>query len=183
VKRNRGSGLTERDEQFHEFVLQRRPQLLHTAALLTVGDTHLAEDLVQATLTKLYLNWPSFQRADNPDGYLRRVLVNALIDEKRRIWRRREQPMAVLPDRPAGAAGDTDADEAIRQALRELPARMRAAVLFRYFYDLDVAETADALGCSTGTVKSQTARGLDRLRTVLDRSPLRPAFLTQGAPS
>jgi RNA polymerase sigma-70 factor (sigma-E family) len=182
VKRNRGSGRSEQDEQFHEFVLRRRPQLLHTAALLTVGDTHLAEDLVQATLTKLYLNWSSLQRADNPDGYVRRVLVNALIDEKRRIWRRREQPMAVLPDRP-GAVADSDVDEAIRQALRELPPRMRAAVLFRHFYNLDVAETADALGCTTGTVKSQTARGLDRLRAVLDRSPLRPAFLTQGATS
>jgi DNA-directed RNA polymerase specialized sigma24 family protein len=88
VRRDRGSGTTERDEQFHDFVVSRRPRLLHTATLLTAGDTHLAEDLVQATLTKLYVAWPAFQRADNPDGYVRRVLVNALIDEKRRMWRR-----------------------------------------------------------------------------------------------
>ena len=65
----------DRDEQFHDFVVSRRPRLLHTATLLTAGDTHLAEDLVQAALTKLYVAWPAFQRADNPDGYVRRVLV------------------------------------------------------------------------------------------------------------
>jgi RNA polymerase sigma-70 factor (sigma-E family) len=186
VRRNRGSGRTERDEQFHDFVIGRRPQLLHTAALLTVGDTHLAEDLVQATLTKVYLAWPSFQRADNPDAYLRRTLVNVLIDERRRIWRRREQPMAELPDTPSRVPEDADVDGAVKQALRDLPPRMRAAVIFRYFYDLDVADTAHALNCSQGTVKSQTARGLDRLRAVLDRSRPQPGdrtFLSQGATS
>lgn len=186
MRRDRGSGGTERDEQFHDFVIGRRAQLLHTAALLTVGDRHLAEDLVQATLTKLYVAWPSFQRATNPDGYIRRVLVNALIDERRRIWRRREQPMAELPDRPTGAPDNADVDEAVKQALRDLPPKMRAAVLFRYFYDLDVAETADALNCSPGTVKSQTARGLDRLRAVLEKSrptPRDARFLSQGATS
>ena len=182
VRRDRGSGRSERDEQFHAFVSARRAHLLHTAALLTAGDTHLAEDLVQSTLTKLYLAWPAFRRAHNPEGYLRRVLVNALIDEKRRLWRRREQPMAELPDRPQAAPGGRPVGDAVKQALRELPPRMRAAVIFRYFYDLDVAETADALDCSPGTVKSQTARGLDRLRAVLEQS--RPAtFLHQGAPS
>jgi RNA polymerase sigma-70 factor (sigma-E family) len=171
VRRDSGSCRTERDEQFHDFVVARRTQLVRTATLLTAGDAHLAEDLVQATLTKLYLNWPLLRRADNPDGYVRRVLVNALTDERRRPWRRREQPMAHLPDQrgpdqPGGSAGD-----GLRQALSELPPRMRAAVVFRYFYDLDVAATADALGCSEGTVKSQTARALDRLRTVLQPAP------------
>lgn len=182
MRRDGGSGRTERDEQFHDFVVSRRARLLHAATLLTAGDTHLAEDLVQAALTKLYVAWPAFQRADNPDGYLRRVLVNALIDEKRRVWRRREQTMAVLPDvvgetsAGAGAAG-----EAVKQALRQLPPRMRAAVVFRYFYDLDVASTAAALSCSEGNVKSQTARGLDRLRTALRSA--QPTFLSQGVTS
>ena len=111
----------------------QRPRLLHTATLLTAGDTHLAEDLVQAALTKLYVAWPAYQRAHNPEGYVRRVLVNALIDERRRVWRRREQPMAVLPD-IAGEAphGGGGAGDAVRTALRELPPRMRAAVVFRY---------------------------------------------------
>ncbi len=159
----------ERDEQFHSFVLGHRAALVRTATLLTAGDAHLAEDLVQSTLTKLYVAWPAFRRADNPEGYLRRTLVNALTDERRRWWRRHERSMADLPDRPrpeAPAGGDLD--EGLRTALRDLPPKMRAAVVFRYFYDLDVADTADALGCSEGTVKSQTARALDRLRAVLD---------------
>ena len=160
---------TERDEQFHSFVLGHRAQLVRTATLLTAGDGHLAEDLVQSTLTKLYVAWPSFRKADNPEGYLRRTLVNALTDERRRWWRRHERTVAELPDRPSGASGVTDDDQSdgLRAALRELPPKMRAALVFRYFYDLDVADTADALGCTEGTVKSQTARALERLRGVL----------------
>jgi RNA polymerase sigma-70 factor (sigma-E family) len=158
---------TERDEQFHSFVLSHRAQLVRTATLLTAGDGHLAEDLVQATLTKLYVAWPSFRRADNPEGYLRRTLVNALTDERRRWWRRHERSVAELPDRPGGPPDAEDGSDGLRKAMRELPPKMRAALVFRYFYDLDVADTADALGCSEGTVKSQTARALDRLRGVL----------------
>jgi RNA polymerase sigma-70 factor (sigma-E family) len=162
----------ERDEQFHSFVLGHRAGLVRTATLLTTGDAHLAEDLVQSTLTKLYVAWPAFKRADNPEGYLRRTLVNALTDEKRRWWRRHERPVAVLPDRPLAATDQDDRSDGLRTALRELPPRMRAALVFRYFYDLDVADTADALGCSEGTVKSQTARALDRLRSVLAETDL-----------
>ncbi|MEV0899420.1 SigE family RNA polymerase sigma factor [Actinoplanes sp. NPDC049802] len=161
----------ERDEQFHQFVVSRRAALVRTATLLTAGDAHLAEDLVQSTLTKLYVAWPAFQRADNPDGYVRRALVNALTDERRRWWRRSERSMAEVPDRVAAEHTGGDVSDGLRAALRELPPRMRAALVFRYFYDLDVADTADALGCSEGTVKSQTARALDRLRTVLGPNP------------
>jgi RNA polymerase sigma-70 factor (sigma-E family) len=161
----------ERDEQFHQFVVSRRAALVRTATLLTAGDAHLAEDLVQSTLTKLYVAWPSFQRADNPDGYVRRTLVNALTDERRRWWRRSERPMAEVPDRAAAEHVNGDVSDGLRVALKELPPKMRAALVFRYFYDLDVADTADALGCSEGTVKSQTARALDRLRTVLGTNP------------
>ena len=157
--------------------------MLRTAVLLAAGDSHLAEDLVQATLTRLYVNWPAFQRARNADAYIRRALVNALIDERRRVWRRREQPVAELPDREATGAPANPVGAAVRQALRDLPPRMRAAVVFRYFYDLDVAETADALNCSEGTVKSQTARGLDRLRAVLEQSPSTVTPLPEGAKS
>ncbi len=159
----------ERDEQFHRFVLGHRSVLVRTATLLTAGDAHLAEDLVQATLTKLYVAWPAFRRADNPEGYLRRTLVNALTDERRRWWRRHERSVADLPDRPRAEPPEAgDLDDGLRAALRDLPPKMRAAVVFRYFYDLDVADTADALGCSEGTLKSQTARALTRLRAALD---------------
>jgi RNA polymerase sigma-70 factor (sigma-E family) len=154
--------------------------MLRTAVLLAAGDSHLAEDLVQATLTRLYVNWSAFQRARNADAYIRRALVNALIDERRRVWRRREQPVADLPEQVTAGPPANPAGQAVRQALRELPPRMRAAVVFRYFYDLDVAETADALNCSEGTVKSQTARGLDRLRAALDGTV---SYIPEGATS
>jgi RNA polymerase sigma-70 factor (sigma-E family) len=172
---------TERDEQFHSFVLSHRPGLVRTATLLTAGDGHLAEDLVQSALTKLYVAWPSFRRADNPEGYLRRTLVNALTDERRRWWRRHERSMADPPDRVRDEPAGGDVDEGLRSALRGLPPKMRAAVVFRYFYDLDVADTADALGCSVGTVKSQTARALDRLRNVLAPGDLPTGFRMTGA--
>ncbi|MEV6350915.1 SigE family RNA polymerase sigma factor [Actinoplanes sp. NPDC051851] len=169
---------SERDEQFHRFVSARRSGLVRTATLLTAGDGHLAEDLVQSALTKLYVAWPAYQRAENKDGYLRRTLVNALIDERRRWWRRREQSMADVPDLVAAETGTSPGEltDGLRVALKELPPRMRAALVFRYFYDLDVADTADALGCSEGTVKSQTARALDKLRVVLGQNPS-PAHL------
>ncbi|GAA0808907.1 RNA polymerase sigma24 factor [Spirilliplanes yamanashiensis] len=157
-------------------MVHRRPHLVRTATLLTAGDPHLAEDLVQSTLTKLYVSWPAVQKADNPDGYVRRVLVNALTDERRRIWRRRERSVAELPDTAGAEPAGGPVAEPLRQALRDLPPKMRAAVVFRYFYDLDVADTAHALGCSEGTVKSQTARALDRLRAALDDRP--PAAAT-----
>jgi RNA polymerase sigma-70 factor (sigma-E family) len=164
-----------RGEEFEQYVLAKRSELLRTATLLTAGDRHLAEDLVQSTLTQLYVAWPAFQRARNPGGYARRALVNALVDETRRPWRR-ESLQAELPDVPtpeAATAGDEG--ERLNLALRGLPPRMRATLVFRFFHDLSVAETAEALGCSEGTVKSGTARALDRLRDVLE---LRPADLS-----
>lgn len=184
VKQDRGSGRSERDEEFHVFVADRRGHLLHTARLLTAGDPHLAEDLVQTALTKLYVSWTAYRRAANPDGYVRRVLVNALITERRRAWWRFERPSERLPERAAADAPD-GGDPELAQALGTLPPRMRAAVVFRFFYELDVAETAEALGCSTGTVKSQTARALDKLRAALERptaprsTPAQPTTLQE----
>jgi len=163
-----------RDEEFRSYVLARRADLLRTATLLTAGDRHLAEDLVQSTLTQLYLAWPAFQKAHNPAGYARRALVNALVDEKRRVWRKREHSVPDLPELPTPEAGGTPRTDLLNQALHDLPPRMRAAVVFRYFHDLSVAETAEALHCTQGTVKSQTARALDRLRVVLDLAANQP---------
>jgi RNA polymerase sigma-70 factor (sigma-E family) len=157
-----------RDEEFEQYVLDRRAELLRTATLLTAGDGHLAEDLVQSTLTRLYVAWPAFKRARNPGSYARRALVNALVDETRRPWRR-ENLQADLPEvavhEPTGSGTE---GERLNQALRGLPPRMRATLVFRYFHDLSVADTAEALDCTEGTVKSQTARALDRLREVLE---------------
>lgn len=169
-----------RDDEFRAYVLARRAELLRTATLLTAGDQHLAEDVVQSTLTRLYLSWPLFQRASNPDGYVRRALANALMDEHRRPWRRRERTSSEVPERASGApAAGSPRIDALHEALRNLPPRMRAALVYRYFHDMSVADTADALNCSQGTVKSQTARALDQLREVLDlatpTTPVPPA--------
>jgi RNA polymerase sigma-70 factor (sigma-E family) len=158
-----------RDEQFSAFVVGRRVGLLRSACLLTAGDPHLAEDLVQTALARMYVAWPRVQRSDSPDAYARRILVNAYIDEVRRPRWRREQPVAQPPDRPdLGWPGPQAVDgDSIRAALAELPARMRAAVVLRHWMDLSVEETAELLHCSPGTVKSQTAKAITRLRGLL----------------
>lgn len=164
-----------RDEEFRAYVLARRAEMLRTAILLTAGDKHLAEDVVQSTLTRLYLSWPLFQKAANPEGYARRALSNALMDEHRRPWRRRERASAEVSEHVSGPANETSAQiDALHEALRNLPPRMRAALVYRYFHDMSVADTADALNCSQGTVKSQTSRALDQLRDVLDVAPTTP---------
>jgi RNA polymerase sigma-70 factor (sigma-E family) len=160
-----------REDEFRAWVTQQRPRLVRTATLLTAGDRHLAEDIVQTTLTRLYLAWPRIRRADGPDAYVRRSLVNALIDERRRPFWRRERAHAEVPDSPT-AVEEPDTFHELETALAELPPGMRAAVVFRHVHDLSVAQTAAALNCSEGNVKSQTARGLDRLRAALSPAPL-----------
>lgn len=160
-----------RDEEFRAFVRDRRADLLRTAVLLTAGDRHLAEDLTQTTLTTLYVKWAVYRQARNESAYVRRCLVNALIDEKRRPWRRREQATDEMPEGAVSSVylpfDDVAANlrsEALYAALRALPPRMRAVLVLRYFHDLSVEETAEILTCSTGTVKSQAKRALDKLR-------------------
>lgn len=120
---------------------------------------------MQIALTRLYLAWPRANRYD-VDAYVRRILVNALIDETRRPFVRRESSRSELPEPPPVRDDDID-DAPLRTALAALPPGMRAAVVLRHVDGLTVEETARALRCSTGTVKSQTARGLDKLRTAL----------------
>jgi RNA polymerase sigma-70 factor (sigma-E family) len=155
---------TSREEEFRTYVVSSRASLVRTATLLTAGDTHLAEDLVQTALTKLYVAWPGIRLPDGPHGYARRILVNALIDERRRPFRQRETVHADVPDH---APSEPPHFQALLAALAVLPPGMRAAVVLRHVHELSVAETARALGCSEGNVKSQTARGLDQLRASL----------------
>ncbi len=156
----------DRDTHFQDYVRARRGVLLNIATLLCAGDRHRAEDLVQIALTRLYTAWPRARRMD-VDAYVRRILVNALIDEKRRPFARRETPLSEPPEPRRYADHDPDEDGALRAALADLPPRMRAAVVLRHVEGLSVDETASALRCSTGTVKSQTARALDKLRAAL----------------
>ena len=167
---------TESEQAFAAYVASRRRALLRAAWLLT-GDWHLAEDLVQTALAKAYVAW---RRMDEPDAYVRRILMTTYVTWWRRRWNG-EQPTAELPEK-ASAAHDADLRQQVYGVLRELPRRQRAVVVLRYFEDLTEADTAAALGCSIGTVKSQHARALARLRASTGLADLAPAAGT-GAPS
>jgi len=153
---------------YRDYVAHRMDGLRRTAYLLC-GDWHMADDLVATALVKLLRHWRRISVMEQPDAYVRRMLLRAWLDEKRRPWRR-EHATAVLPDR-ATAAADSAERLTILAHLAELPPRRRAVLVLRYFCDLSVAETAEALGCSEGTVKSQTARALDALRARLVSVP------------
>jgi len=157
-----------RDAEFSEYVMAQRVRLVHAARLLTPGDDAAAEDLVQTTLTRLYVRWPRVRRADDVVAYGYRSLTNAFIDERQRAHRRRELVTDRQPERPAPAHGpDPDVRSLMMAALAELAPRQRAVVVLRHYLGCDVAETARVLGCATGTVKSQNAKALARLREIL----------------
>ncbi|GAB3949849.1 SigE family RNA polymerase sigma factor [Kribbella albertanoniae] len=154
-----------RDEEFSEYVAQRRTQLRRIAYLLC-GDVHKAEDLVQTALMKLYVGWHRVHREGNLDAYVRRILVNSGIDESRRPWRREESGLDGLdPVMEEGLA--VEDRRALIEALASLPLGQRRVVILRYFVGLSVDETATDLNCGTGTVKSQSARALARLNDLL----------------
>ena len=161
---------TGRDAEFTAYVAARRSHLRRTAFLLC-GDWHQAEDLVQTALAKLYVAWPRVRRDDSPEAYARKILVRVHLDETRRPWRR-ERPSAELPESPSRSGLGSEDRDALLAALGELPAGQRSAVVLRHWLGLSVEETAADLGCSTGTVKSQTARAVTRLRAALsDAAP------------
>lgn len=161
---------TSRDAEFTAYVAARRAHLRRTAFLLC-GDWHRAEDLVQVALAKLYVAWPRVRRDSSPEAYVRTILVRTHVDETRRPWRR-ERCSDQLPEDQARTGLPLEERDALRTALASLPPRQRAVVVLRHWVGLSVEETAAELGCSTGTVKSQTARAVSRLREALtDVSP------------
>jgi RNA polymerase sigma-70 factor (sigma-E family) len=157
--------MSQADESaFRTFAVSRRPALRRTAYLMC-GDWHQADDLVQTALTKLFVAWKRVRSDEQPDAYARRILTRCCLDDRRRPWRR-ESPVEVLHDAPTATRSTEDALD-LRVALDRLPARQRATLVLRFWADASVTETADALGCSEGTVKSQTARALSTLRALL----------------
>ncbi|HJP76008.1 MAG TPA: SigE family RNA polymerase sigma factor [Pseudonocardiaceae bacterium] len=158
-------------EDFVEFVAHRSGALLRTAYLLCGGDQGAAEDLLQDVLERTYPRW---QRITGPpEAYLRAALANMATNR----WRTRSRRVAETPllefHQPSVAAHDSriaDRDEVVR-ALAKVPPRMRAVLVLRFFDDLSEAQAAAALGCSVGTIKSQTSRGLDALRKVMVAEP------------
>ena len=152
-------------EGFREFVAARSPTLLRTAWMLT-GDAHLAEDLLQAALARTWPHW-SRVRDGQPEAYVRRVMVRLQGAWWRRRWRG-ETPMASVPDTAvADAFADVEDRAVLITALASLPPRQRQVVVLRYYDDLPEQEVGVLLGCSTGTVKSQAAKGLAKLRAAL----------------
>lgn len=158
------------DDAYVEFVTGAGRGLRRTAYLVC-GDWGLAEDLVQEALLKLYVAWPRVATSEGVHAYARRTVVNVAIDAGRRSSRLPSTAGEVpdLPDRRDDVRlSDTRA--LVMDALRELPPRARACVVLRYFDDLPIDETARVLGVSTGTVKSQTSRGLELLRATFERA-------------
>lgn len=148
--------------QFEEYVVARRTALVRSAVLLGCARPD-AEDLVQSTLLRCYRSWRRVQRADNPDAYVYRVLVNTLRDAAVRHWNR-EVPteMTAAHDRPA-TEPDLLAGIAVRRALAVMSPEHREVLVLRYYADLSERATSEVLGIAPGTVKSRTSRALAAL--------------------
>ncbi|MDQ4054269.1 MAG: SigE family RNA polymerase sigma factor [Actinomycetota bacterium] len=148
---------------FESWLVAREPALQRLAALLA-GDSHGAQDLLQTTLAKLYLAWDRLDHTESVDAYARRILVN----EHRSAWRRPSRRREVVTDLvPEGATVDHDYDgsrEAVWAFVQSLPPRQRAVIVLRYYEELTEPETAEVLGISVGTVKSQASRAIAALR-------------------
>lgn len=159
--------MTEEDEAaFDEFLAARTTALLRTAILVCGASASDAEDMVQSALEKVYRHWPRI-RHDNPEAYARRVVVNGAISRARRRRVLQEITFAQPPETSVESP-DLGLRDVLIAELRRLPARMRAVLVLRYWEDMSEAETAALLGCSVGTVKSQAARGLARVRARME---------------
>jgi RNA polymerase sigma-70 factor (sigma-E family) len=154
-------------EEFIEFATGVSPRL-RRAAFLLCGNWHTAEDLTQTTLAKMYASWRRISAHEHLYAYANRTLVNTYLAD-RRTMRAKELLTGWLPERPA-APQTPELRLVMIDALATLPPKARVVVVMRYWADLSVNEVAELLGCSPGNVKSQSARGLDKLRAVLSDS-------------
>lgn len=154
------------EHEFHDFAAACWPRLFRLALLLA-EDRGLAEDLAQSALTAVYASWGRVRKAEDPDAYARRVLVNAHL---RRFRRKRPVEIPLAPDLETTAfaapdpTGAVETRLALNAALASLPPRQRAVVVLRYWADLTEEQTAGTLGCAVGTVKSQASKAIAKLR-------------------
>jgi RNA polymerase sigma-70 factor (sigma-E family) len=155
-----------RDQEFTEYVQARLPWLRRIAFLLC-QDWQRADDLVQTAITSLYVHWRRARAVENTDGYARTILVRAFVNERRSGWARRVTLDGQLPE-VAGRMADADSAMDVRAALAGLPPRQRATLVLRFYCDLSVEQAAQVLGCSQGTVKSQTSKALAAMRGAMD---------------
>ena len=158
----------QRVVDFEAYVAERRPALLRWARAVA-GDPHTAEDLLQDSLVRVLPRWGSIREGAATDAYVRRTITRQHISSQRRSWRRDEVASDRLPESAGTVDVLADPDDADRVwgLVLALPARQRATVALRYYEQLSVAETAAVLGCSTGTVKSNTSRALATLRRLV----------------
>jgi RNA polymerase sigma-70 factor (sigma-E family) len=152
---------------FEDFVRRRSGAMLRAAWLLTGGDWALAEDLVQAALGEVWRRWATVADMEAPDAYAHKVMVNTCLRWRGRRWIG-EIASARMPVTVTGTDGfaQVDVREALRHALRVLTVKQRAVIMLRYYEDRTEAQTARIMGCSVGTVKSQTAKAMAKLRQV-----------------
>jgi RNA polymerase sigma-70 factor (sigma-E family) len=161
---SRRGGEMARSPDFAGFVQQRSDRLLRSAWLLTGGDWALAEDLAQTALAEVWRRWDRVAQMDAPDAYAHKIMVNTFLRWRGRRWTA-EISTGRLPETAADSGFATvDTRESLRLALVQLTARQRAVITLRYFEDRTEAETAEIMGVSVGTVKSQTSKAIARLR-------------------
>ena len=178
---DRSSGRAPARQEFDQFVADVADRLVRAAYLIT-WDLADAEDLVQECLFKVARRWPRVRRMDHPRAYARTVLVHLALDDGKHRTRRRAELAAAdatplehhEDDAAVRVLGRVEASADLMQALAALAPRQRVALVLRYFEDLSEADVAEAMGCSVGTVKSTTSRALERLRSVVDASPVPP---------
>lgn len=154
-----------RDQEFTDYVAARLGSLRRLAYLLCQDADHV-DDLVQAAITRLYVHWGRASAADNLDAYTRTILIRVFLRDRQSGWATKVRLNGELPD-AASVAADHDGAIDVRAALAKLPPRQRATLVLRFYCDLTVEQAARLLGCSAGTVKSQTAKGLATLRTTI----------------
>ncbi|MCX4866056.1 SigE family RNA polymerase sigma factor [Streptomyces sp. NBC_00257] len=156
------------EDQYLEFVAERAKALYRSAYVLAAGDTHLAEDLVQETLSRVYVHWKRVARADSPAAYAQTVLVRTSLTLRRRRSTG-ERPTGNMPD-SAAAGPDAALRLTLLDALGQLPPRDRAVLLLRYWEDRSIEETAGMLRLSSSAVRSRGTRALNRVRALLGDS-------------
>lgn len=155
-----------RSDEYAEFARARAGHLYRSACLLTAGDTHLAEDLVQETLGRLYVRWGRVSRAENPAGYAQTVLTRTFLAHRRR-HSSGERVTDRLPDRGVAVDGDASLRLTLMDGLSRLAVKDRAVLVLRYWEDRSVAQTADVLDVSSAAVRTRCVRALGRLRELL----------------
>lgn len=159
------------EESYTEYVTARLPALRRIAYLLC-GDSHRADDIVQNAITRLYVHWRKARAADNLDAYVRTIVVRTFLNEQRTGWFSRTRVVDAPPEEAAPPGPDVETSQVLHAALGRVPPKQRAVLVLRFLLDQPVTVVADMLGCSIGTVKSQTSHGLAALRKHLDN----PAF-------